>query len=178
MGFRKCLCSCEWVVFKCCAIKCWDAMAFIGLTEYRSLEASTTYSNCSCNIVSHLDCNILDWTRSGSTPNCSFVLLSLTADMKTFTIMIHDNNDVHRMNLYSYADAYKYQTEKLCWQLLMAPCPNVLPVKNVQTSLPNGTSKRHFQTSSSNVVFKSYVQKSMSYKQIFTRSVKLDRHSL
>ena len=43
------------------------------------------------------------------------VLLSLIADMKTFTIMIHDNNDVHRMNyLYSFADAYKYYNEKLC----------------------------------------------------------------
>ena len=43
------------------------------------------------------------------------VLCSLTADMKTFTKMIHDNNEVHRMNyLYSYADAYKYHNEKLC----------------------------------------------------------------
>ena len=43
------------------------------------------------------------------------VLCSLTADMKTFTKMIHDNNEVHRMNyLYSFADAYKYHNEKLC----------------------------------------------------------------
>ena len=41
------------------------------------------------------------------------VLLSLTADMKTFTMKMHDNNEVHRMNcLYSYADAYMYYNEK------------------------------------------------------------------
>ena len=37
------------------------------------------------------------------------VLLSLTADMKTLTIVIHDTNDVHGMNYNSScADAYKY----------------------------------------------------------------------
>ena len=43
------------------------------------------------------------------------VLFSLTADMKTFTTKMHDNNEVHRMNyLYSYADAYMYHNERLC----------------------------------------------------------------
>ena len=48
--------------------------------------------------------------------------------------MIHDNNEVHRMNyFYSYADAYKYHNEKLCWQLLTAHCPNVLRAHTPKT---------------------------------------------
>ena len=63
-----------------------------------------------CNIVSHLDCNNLTELDPGQPQT----VLSFTDDMKTLARIIHDNNDVHRMNYFaSCVDAYKYQISAL-----------------------------------------------------------------
>ena len=82
-----------------------------GLCSGGAHDRSTTSASVPrCNIVSHLDYKNL----TEPDPGQPRTVLSFTADMKSLTRTIRDNNDVHIMNYFaSSADAYEYQISNL-----------------------------------------------------------------